>query len=121
MRLRYLHFDYSEGDDGVGSFEAMAATAAEHAPRVQAEAARVLDWAHGQFAHACGPLDEGGLWDYDLQGQLDTRVAQTLAHHPGQGLTVRTESAGTTWHTLTLVLSGTPAFCDAFRARFLDE
>jgi hypothetical protein len=122
MTLHYLDFDYSEDAQGVGSFEAMAATTAEQAPRVQAEVACVLDWAFDQFGNACAPLDEGGEWDYDLQGQRDTRVTQTLSYHRRTGLTVSAESAGTTWHTLTLVLSGTAAFCAAFRARFgLDD
>jgi hypothetical protein len=59
MTLHYLDFDYSEDAQGVGSFEAMAATTAEQAPRVQAEVVRA-DRAFDQFG-ACAPLG-GGEW-----------------------------------------------------------
>lgn len=122
MTLHYLHFDYSEDAGGLGSFEAMAATAAAQAPRVQAEAAQVLAWAYQQFEGACGALDEGGEWDYDLQGKVETSNAQSLRYDPQhRQLSVQAESAAATWHTLTLVLSGNPAFCEAFRDRFMAD
>lgn len=68
--LRYLIFDASEGDEGQGSWEALAsirdADRATRLPAVLAEARAVLDWAETQAAGPRGPLEEGGHWDADL-------------------------------------------------------
>ena len=100
--MDYLDFDTSEDEHGYGSLEAMASVPAPQVAAVQAEIQQVLDWAHGTFPGMQAPLDEGGEWDFQVQQQ-----AETVAGLPRQ--------------TLTLSLTGTPQFCDAFRGRFLAE
>jgi hypothetical protein len=126
MALRFLDFDYSEDDAGNGVFDAMAAVWPDQLSALQAEITRVLAWAHSQFADGHGPLDEGGEWDYDLTGSDETSAAQTLVFDvETQGLSktpVVNADTQRTRYTLSLSLSGTPAFCAAFREQFaLDE
>jgi hypothetical protein len=102
MLLRHLHFELSEGDDGVVTLDAMASTRdALHLAAIRSEAQEVLDWALRQFPHGHGPVEEGGVWDHELLEQA--------------------EAGG--WTTLTLTLSAVPEFVDAFVAAFgaLDE
>ena len=94
--MNYLAFDHSEGDDGVTTLEALAATTAEQHPAVMAEVQQVLDWAWREFLHGHGPADAGMDWDDDLQ--------------------VVVEPGG--WHAVTLTLTGSAAFVEAFVARF---
>jgi hypothetical protein len=120
MALRYLDFDYSEDTEDIGVFEAMATTSPQQAAAVQAEIVQVLAWAHEAFPGRRGPLvDGGGEWDYDLQAKQELTVPQTLEFDEAtRRLEVRTGPAGTPRHTVTLAISGTPAFCAAFRDRF---
>ncbi|KQV52790.1 hypothetical protein ASC95_08230 [Pelomonas sp. Root1217] len=92
--MRYLIFDYSDGDDGIATLEAMASTRAEEHPRVLAEAQRVLDWAHSQFPGRHGPVEDGQAWDHEL-----------LVQHEEGG-----------WLTVTLTLSASAEFLEAFLA-----
>ena len=94
--MNYLAFDHSEGDDGVTTIEALAATSAEQHAAVLAEVQRVLDWAWRHFPHSHGPADAGMDWDDDL----------LIAIEPGG------------WHAVTLTLTGSPAFVEAFIAAF---
>jgi hypothetical protein len=96
MTLNYLDFDYSEDTEGIGVFDAMATVRPEQLAAVQAEVAQVLDWAHA-FPGPRGPVEEGGEWDYDLQD---------------------VQEAGAQRRTVTLSISGSPAFCAAFREAF---
>jgi hypothetical protein len=126
MTLRFLDFDYSEDDAGNGVFDAMAAVWPDQLSALQAEITRVLAWAHQQFGYGHGPLDEGGEWDYDLTGSDETSPAQTLVFDVETQVLSKTpvESADTphSRYTLSLSLSGTPAFCAAFREAFaLDD
>jgi hypothetical protein len=102
MTLNYLDFDYSEDEDGNGCFDALADTPAERHPAVLAEVALVLDWAQAAFAGQHGALDEGGSWDHDLQVL------------PGES----SAAAAAGRCSVSLSLSGTPAFCAALRERF---
>jgi len=102
MTLDYLDFDYSEDEDGNGCFDALADTPAERHAAVLAEVTLVLDWAHAVFAGQHGALDIGGAWDHDLQ------VLPSQAHAASQ--------AGRC--SVSLSLSGTPAFCAALREHF---
>lgn len=95
MTLAYLLFDYSEGDDDTGLFDALADVPLARAAAVQAEVDAVLAWAERHFGHARGALDDGGEWDADLQ-----------VHTQGER------------RRFSLSVVGTPAFCQAFRARF---
>ncbi|WP_411879447.1 hypothetical protein [Polaromonas sp. YR568] len=123
MSLRYLSFGYAEDTDGTGSMEAVASTWPERAPAVHAEVVRVLDWAHAQFPGRRGPLDEGFDWDYDLHGLLEYTAPQVLLYdEAARAVTVLADPPGKPRHTVTLSLSGSAEFCDAFRREFgLDE
>lgn len=94
--MRYLTFDLSEGADGVSTLEAMAATDAEHHAAAMAEAQQVLAWGWQAFPHSHGPAEEGNDWDHDLQVSIE----------------------GGRWHTVTLTLTGSAHFVEAFFARF---
>ncbi|MBS0429203.1 MAG: hypothetical protein JSR41_18150 [Proteobacteria bacterium] len=99
MTLEYLVFDYSEGDDDTGLFDALAVVAPERAAAVQAEIDAVLDWA-ARFPGPRGPVEEGGAWEADLLVSDD------------RGTTPR--------RSFTLSIGGVAAFCEAFRERFGD-
>lgn len=97
MTLQHLHFELSEGDDGVVTLDAMASTRDPlHLAAIRVEAQGVLDWAQRQFPHGQGPVEEGGVWDHALLEQA--------------------EAGG--WMTLTLTLSASPAFVEAFLTAF---
>lgn len=119
MHLNYLEFDYSEDADGVGTFDALAATAPEHNASVLAEVATVLTWAHQAFEAQRASLDEGGEWDYDLQGWREFSAVDALDfdEHSGE-LSLQPQPTGAARHTVSLSVSGTSSFCAAFRERF---
>jgi len=102
MTLHYLDFDYSEDEDGNGCFDALADTPAERHAAVLAEVALVLDWAQAAFAGQHGAVDDGGSCDHDLQ---------VLPGEPNAAASAERCS-------VSLSLSGTPAFCAALRKRF---
>jgi hypothetical protein len=119
MSLRYLDFDFSEDAEGTGTFDAMACVGPAQVPAVHAEIARVLGWAHAEFAHACAPLEEGGAWHYDLQEIHETATPHALRFDPATGeLSSEPESPGAPRITLTLSISGGAAFCAALREAF---
>lgn len=120
MRLRFLDFDHSEDTDGHGTFEAMATVGPAHWPDLQAEVVQVLDWAQRAFPGGPAPLDEGGDWDCQLDGQEETVQALAL-ERAGTGLSVRPQGPAQCRHTLTLTLSGPPAFVEAFREGVLED
>jgi len=97
--MRYLSFDLSDGSDEILTLEAMASTReAEHAA-VMAEVDQVLAWAHAEFGARKGPVEEGHAWDHEL-----------LIQHELGG-----------WITVTLTLSASPEFADAFRPIFGED
>ncbi len=119
MPLKYLEFDFSEDADGVGTFDALAATAPVHHAAVLAEVATVLAWAHHAFEAQRAPLDEGGEWDYDLQGWREFSAVDVLHFDDNRGeVSVQSQAAGATRHTVSLSVTGTPGFCGAFGERF---
>lgn len=115
--LSYLDFDFSEDAEGHGSFDAMAAAAPAQLPALEAEVLRVLDWAHGQFGPPA-PLEEGGEWDVELQGVREVATTLDVQHAPGRGLALRPAGTGEPRTTLSVTLTGTSAFCAAFRQAF---
>ncbi|MDA8457241.1 hypothetical protein M4R22_20985 [Acidovorax sp. GBBC 3334] len=119
MTLRYLDFDYSEDGEGCGTWDAMASVGAAQLQALHDEIAAVLDWAHAQFGDAQGPIEDGGLWDYDLQAVEEVSTVQTLRFDQGtRRLVAESGTAAAPRHTVTLSLSGTEAFCAAFREHF---
>lgn len=119
MHLDYLVFDYTPDDEGNGSFDAMATVSPPRWPALQAEVQRVLAWAHSEFAGLRGPLEEGGQWDFELQGVRETPVSLDLRFEQGpERLLVADGAPGQPRITVSLTLSGTQAFCSALRDAF---
>ena len=116
MSLDYLDFDFSGDDHEHGSFDAMASVAPAQLHALQAEMARVLDWAERAFGPAAA-LEEGGDWDYELQGTRETSVPLQVQYGSG-GLSLHDAGPGVPRVTLSLTLTGTPAFCAALRDAF---
>ena len=119
MTLHYLDFDYSEDAEGTGTFDAMASVLPAQLPALQAEIAQVLAWAHHDFPGACAALEDGGMWQYDLQGVQEASTPLSLTFDPAQdrlhatpGVPARVRT------TLSLSISGQPAFCAALREAF---
>lgn len=94
--LAYLSFDLSDNADGVCTLEALASTAQAQHAAVLAEVRQVLVWAARHFPHTQGPAEDGMDWDHDLQLQV--------------------EAGG--WHSVTLTLSASERFAQAFLAEF---
>ena len=119
MALNYLDFDYCEDEHGWGTFDAVASTLPAQVKAVHAEIAGVLEWAHAAFANVQAPLDEGGEWDFNLQGQQEWTAHEALHYHPGtRQFTSRLSPAGPARHTVTFSISGSAQFCDALRQQF---
>ena len=119
MALDYLDFEYSEDDDGNGTWDAMASVAGHRWPDLLNEVREVLRWATRDFRGRRAALDDGGDWDFDLSAQDDDSghalpirwdgiacVLDAAAPQPGG------------YGTLTLTLSGTSAFGDALREQW---
>ena len=118
MELRYLDFDFSDEDSGRGSFDAMATVAPGRMPALLAEISAVLRWARRAFGPA-GALQDDGEWDYGLEGiaEPDTPLALAFDETTGE-VSIAPAAAGQALITLTFTLSGSPAFCEAFREGF---
>ena len=119
MHLDYLDFDYSEDADGTGTFDAMASVSPAQLAALHAEIVAVLHWAHTHWPDACGPAEDGGVWQYDLQGTQDVSTplalefdaaAEALRTHAGTPAPPRT--------TLSFTVSGGADFCSALRDAF---
>lgn len=99
--LHCLSFDLSLDTDGVHTFDAQAAAAVGAdavLAQIRAEVQQVLAWAAAHFPDGPCPLDEGCSWCHDVQDQRD--------------------GPDGAWHTVSLSLSGTPAFGEAFAQAF---
>jgi hypothetical protein len=119
VNLQYLMFDYSEDPSGIGSFDAMASAAPAQRPALEAEVTAVLGWAHNDFPDGPRGLDAGGEWDFALQGTVEIPQSLSIDFAPGSR-TLRLEPGpqGPPRTTIDLTLSGSPAFCAAFRRAF---
>lgn len=118
MQLHYLDFDFSDEESGRGSFDAMASVLPGRLPALLEEIAAVLRWAGQEFG-AAGALEDAGEWDYELQALAEPDTPLQIAYDGSAGaLSLSPAPDGTARITLTLTLSGSPAFCEAFRASF---
>ena len=117
--MHFLDFDYSEDEEGTGTWDDMASVPTDRLPELLAEITALLDWAHTEFGALRGPVETGGLWDYDLQCERDGLPLLALGFdiHERQ-IHPRPQSQPQAWVTLTLSLSGGPAFAAAFVDRF---
>lgn len=116
MALDYLDFEYSEDEDGNGTWDAMASVSDSRWPALLDEVRQVLQWASHSFGGRRAPLDEGGDWDYDLSAQDDDngRALRIRWNSKSNTIEAETPQAGS-YTTLTLTLTGNPAFGDALR------
>lgn len=122
MNLNYLDFEFSEDTEGVGLFDAMASVKPQQLASVHDEIAQVLRWAFEAFGDTRGAVEDGADWDFDLQSQQDVTMTESIDFDPASGrVQVAGQTVGVPRHTLTLSLSGSPAFCQAFRQVFLNE
>lgn len=124
MDLQFLEFDHSEDTEGVVCWDALAQPAACHNPALLREVTLLLNWAYRFSPQGPGSLEDGADWDFDLQIWLHSpdeqrsvaaqaqwlSSAQTLDIRPLPGPDERLE--------LSLSLSGTPGFAQAFREQF---
>ncbi|MGP1681734.1 MAG: hypothetical protein ACTS8S_05335 [Giesbergeria sp.] len=115
MVLEYLDFDLSEDGDGGASWDAMACVLPARLAAALREAQAVLAWAHTEF----GAPGEWSDWDCDLQCHQDG-VGDLGAAFDGETGALRYQPYAMDGGrcTLTLTLSGTPAFGAALRERF---
>lgn len=117
MALDYLEFDYSEDEEGTGTWDAMASVKAERVPALAAEIEALLRWASQKFAGRQGPVEEGFDWDYDLQAQDDEDRPLIARFDQAAGqLALQASATGRT--TVNLSLSGSVQFGDALREAF---
>jgi hypothetical protein len=118
MTLAYLDFEFSEDGAGHGSFDAMAAAMPAQLAALQAEVIAVLAWAQREFPNR-GSVDDGGEWDYELQGTQEVATALDVRYDPGaRCLELQPAQTCAPRVTLSLTVSGTAQFCAAFRAAF---
>ena len=119
MALHFLEFDYSEDNEGTCTWDALASATAERLPELLREITALLAWACAEFGEQRGSLDDGGLWDYDLQCERGDHALQPLAYDPGAHLLRAPPSVQAGERvTLSLSISGTPAFAAPFAERF---
>lgn len=119
MSLNYLDFEFSDDTEGVSTFEAMASVGPSQIAAVQGEVAQVLGWAFDAFGGSKGAVSDGFDWDYDLQAQAEYTAAENWQFDPAMGLILTSRQApGAPRHTVTLSISGSEAFSQAFRERF---
>lgn len=116
MNLQYLIFDTSYDASGATSFDAMAAVRPDRQPALLAEVGSVLRWAQRTFGPPGVPGEEGE-WDYDLQALAEPGGRLAIAHDASGQLTLAPAPPGALV-TLTVTLSGSPGFRDAFVEAF---
>ena len=68
MTLDYLDFDYSEDDEGTGTFDAMACVTEAQWARLQHEITQVLQWCHGSFQKAPAPWKMAAIGSTTCEG-----------------------------------------------------
>ena len=117
MQLHYLDFDFSDEESGRGSFDAMAAVDASRLPELVAEIEAVLHWAGRAWGRA-GALGDEGEWDFGLGGVIEPDTALAVAYDERVGAIALPSVPRDALVTLTLTVSGSPAFCQGLREAF---
>jgi hypothetical protein len=117
MDLHYLLFDFTDEESGRGSFDAMASVLPARLPALVAEVEAVLRWASGAFGAAAALADEGE-WDYNLQATEEPDRPLEVVYEVTSGRVSLIPTGAGERITLTLTLSGSRAFCEAFREAF---
>jgi len=119
MNLEFLEFDCSEDTEGVVCWDALAQPQACHNGALLQEVSQVLDWAFGFDTQGPGPLEDGANWDFDLQATLHPSghppLTAHIAFNPDTRQIAIRPLALDHRIELSLSLSGTPGFAQAFR------
>lgn len=119
MELQYLLFDRTDEAWGAGSFDAMASVVPARVAALLDEVGRVLHWAHAAFGvPAAG---DQGVWDFALHASAADEVALQVEVDASGGVSIAGLPEGGDRVTLTLTLSGSQAFCDAFAEAFTES
>ncbi len=95
MTLRFLEFDLSEDTDGLRTWDALASPAATHTADLLAETQALLLHLQRHLGPP-GPIDDGHLWDLDLQlhDEADRPCALDAAVAPSTRLTLALSLTG---------------------------
>ncbi len=121
MTLHFLDFDYSEDEDGIATWDALASVPAQRLPGLLDEIGGLLAWAHAAFGAHLAPHEDGGLWQYDLQFEHGGHAWVELRFDPATGrVPLPLEVAPQGRVTLSLSLSGAGPAAQAFTARLGD-
>jgi hypothetical protein len=119
MNLRLLDFDCSEDADGVVCWDALAQPQTHHNSELLQEVSQVLAWAFCYDTQGPGQLEEGANWDFDLQATLHPScqppITADITFSPVTHVITLTPLALNQRIELSLSLSGTPGFAQAFR------
>ena len=115
--LDYLIFDYSEDEEGNGTWDAMASVSVARLSALTAEIESVLAWANRAFPGQRAAIEDGGDWDFDLQAQDDSGNS-LIADFDARASKAQIAAAPTGNTNVTLTISGSAAFADAFREAF---
>ncbi len=119
MDLQLLDFDCSEDAEGVVCWDALAQPQPRHKSALLREVAEVLAWAHGFDARGPGALEDGAQWDFELQATWHPAGAAPqlarLVFDPATGQISAQAVDLSAPLALSLSLSGTPGFAQAFR------
>ena len=115
MDLQFLEFDCSEDNLGVVCWDALAQPATRHTPALLEEVRQLLVWAHRFGPQAPGPLEDGADWDFDLQIRCSNRQVHCLWHSAEKTLELSPQPSSGEEIVLSLSISGTPEFAQAFR------
>lgn len=113
MELDYLLFDFSDEEGGAGSFDAMASVLPDRLPALLGEIEAVLRWSQREF----GAASTDGDWDFELQATCEPDTPLHATYDVARGR-VALSPACDALTTLSLTLSGSRAFCEAFRQAF---
>jgi hypothetical protein len=115
MNLQFLEFDCSEDSQGLVCWDALAQPAAHHIPALLEEVRQLLIWAHHFGPQAPGPLEDGADWDFDLQIRCGNMQVNCLWQSADGKLELSPQPASGEEIVLSLSISGTPEFAQAFR------
>jgi hypothetical protein len=115
MHLQFLEFDCSEDAEGVACWDALAQPAARHTQALLQEVAQVLTWAHHWSPRDPGAIEDGADWDFDVHLHVGSVAIPTHWNGLTQTLVLSSALHGDEAVTLSLSISGTPAFSAAFR------
>lgn len=118
MDLQFLEFDCSEDSEGVVCWDALAQPAARHQAAMVQEVTQLLAWAHAFSPQSPGPLEDGAEWDFDLHMQAPTSAIQAHWHAGENRLVFCPVPPPNEVISLSLSISGTAAFAEAFRAQW---